>query len=81
LNVDEDYRRSRDDCVALPVYGLAVQGLVVGRDPERDGAVDTLWDDALAERERDGEGQAAGEHLAMESLWIVTSREKSAAMQ
>lgn len=68
MDVDEGEERACDDRVALALDGVAVERLVIGRDPDCDGAVDTLRDDALAQRERDGEGEAAGEHLAVEAL-------------
>lgn len=79
MDVDKCEEWARDDRIALALDGVAVERLLVGRDPNCDGAVDTLGDDAFAQRERDGEGEAAGEHLAVESLRIVC--EKSAAKQ
>lgn len=71
MDVDKGEEWARDDRVALALDGVAVERLFVGRDPNCDGAVDTLGDDAFAQRERDGEGEAAGEHLAVEALRIV----------
>ena len=69
MDVDEGEKWAGDDRVALALDGVAVDWLVVGGDEDCDGAVDPLGDDALVDRERDGEGEAAGEHLAVEALW------------
>ena len=54
----------------MTVHDVRVERLVVRRDPDGDGAVNARGHDALVDREGDGEGQAANEHLAEESLWM-----------
>jgi len=51
LDVDEGDERAGDDRVALALDGVAVERLVVGGNPDCDGTVDPLGDDALIDRE------------------------------
>ncbi len=54
----------------MTVHDTPVERLDVRRDPDRDGAVDAWGHDALGDREGNGEGQAASEHLAEIALWM-----------
>lgn len=65
--VDEDHGGACDLLVGGAVAGVVDEGLVVGGDPEGDGAVD-LGDDAGVEGEDDCEGCASDDHLAEEAL-------------
>jgi hypothetical protein len=52
--VDESHHRACDDLLVLAVDHVSVQWLRVGRDEDCEGAVDTLWHDALVDREGNG---------------------------
>lgn len=66
LCVDERDRGAGDDLGSATVDHVVEQRLRITGDEEDNGAVDAGGDDALAERQRDGERHAAQKHLTVE---------------
>lgn len=64
LLVDESGDRSGENLVGSPDVNVGSEGLLIGGEPDPDWSVETFWDDAVVDGERQGECQSTDEHLA-----------------